>query len=115
MNMRWIGITFIGICIIVGLIAGLFSHSIEAALTLPLSVRTSQVTATPTKTAPVMPAGTARPSMPSTPTAGGVTILAQDAFKRANQVFWERPLMGGNGLAMPIALRSFLLPEAQAR
>lgn len=88
MNMRWIGITFIGICIIVGLIAGLFSRSIEAALTLPLSVRTSQVAATPTKTAPVTPAGTAQPSMPSTPTADGVTILAQDAFKRANQVFW---------------------------
>ncbi len=32
--------------------------------------------------------GTTKPTMPSTPTAGGVTILAQDTFKRANQVFW---------------------------
>lgn len=88
MKTRWIGIAFIGICIIVGLIAGLFSRPIEAALTLPLSVRTSQGTAIPAKTTPVIPAGTAQPSKPSTPTADGVTILAQDTFKRANQIFW---------------------------
>ena len=39
MNIRWIGITFIGICIIVGLSTVLFSRSIEAALTLPLTIR----------------------------------------------------------------------------
>ena len=88
MNTRWIGITFIGACIIVGLITGLFSRSIEAALTLPLSVRVSQVTATPTKTTPIFPIGTAQPTTQSTPTTGGVTNLAQDTFKRANQVFW---------------------------
>jgi hypothetical protein len=87
MNTRWIGITFLGICIIVGLITGLFSRSIEAALTLPLNVRVGQATATPAKTLPVFPAGTAQPTMSSTPT-GGATILAQDTFKRANQVFW---------------------------
>jgi hypothetical protein len=88
MNTRWIGITFIGICIIVGLSTAILSRSIEAALTLPLSVRLSRVTATPAKTAPVFPTGTVRPTMPSTPTTGAVTILAQDTFKRANQVFW---------------------------
>ena len=88
MNMRWIGITFIGASIIVGLITGLFSRSIEAALTLPLSIRVSQIPATHAKTAPVFPFGTAQPTLPSTPTKGGVTILAQDTFKRANQVFW---------------------------
>lgn len=88
MNMRWIGITFIGACIIVGLITGFFSRSIEATLTLPLSIRLSQVPATHAKTAPVFPVGTAQPSLPSTPTTGGVAILAQDTFKRANQVFW---------------------------
>jgi hypothetical protein len=88
MNMRWIGITFIGACIIIGLITGLFSRSIEAALTLPLSIRVSQVPATHAKMAPVFPFGTAQPTLPSTPTKGGVTILAQDTFKRANQVFW---------------------------
>jgi hypothetical protein len=88
MNMRWIGITFIGACIIVGLIMGFFSRSIEAALTMPLSIRASQVSAIPAKTAPVVPTGTARPPMTSTPIADGVTILAQDTFKRANQVLW---------------------------
>lgn len=88
MNTRWIGITFIGACIIVGLITGLFSRSIEAALTLPLSVRLSQVMATSTKMTPVLPIGTAQPTMPSTQATGGVSNLAQDTFKRANQVFW---------------------------
>src|SRR5947207_14335892 len=88
MNMRWIGITFIGACIVVGLITGFFSRSIEAALTLPLSIRLSQVPATHAKTAPVFPVGTAQPSLPSSSTTGGVAILAQDTFKRANQVFW---------------------------
>lgn len=77
MNMRWIGITFIGICIIVGLSTVLFSRSIEAALTLPLTIGT-----------PILPTGTVQPTPPSTPTTGAVTILAQDSFKRANQVFW---------------------------
>lgn len=88
MNMRRIGITFIGVCMLGGLIAGLFSRSIEAALALPFIVRGNQVTATSTKTGPVTPVGTTKPSMPSTPTADGVTILAQDIYKRANQVFW---------------------------
>jgi hypothetical protein len=84
MNIRWIGITFIGICILGGLIAGLFSRSIEAALTPPLSIRTNQ--AAPTSSA--APVGTTKPSMPFTPTTNGVTILAQDTFQRANRVFW---------------------------
>jgi hypothetical protein len=84
MNIRWIGMTFIGICILGGLIAGLFSRSIEAALTLPLSIRTNQVA----PTSPAAPVGTTNPSMPSTPTTNGVTILAKDTFQRANRVFW---------------------------
>lgn len=88
MNIRLIGITFIGICLLGGLIVGFFSHSIEAALTLPLEIRTNRGTPTPTKNQPLAPTATAKPSMPSTPTAGGVTILAQDSFHRANQVFW---------------------------
>ena len=88
MKMRWIGITFLGICIIVGLSTGFLSPSIQAALTLPLSVRVGRVVATPAKTVPVSPTGTVRPVMPSTPTTGAVTILAQDSFKRADQVFW---------------------------
>jgi hypothetical protein len=88
MNIRWIGITFIGICIIVGLSTVLFSRSIEAALTLPLTIRENRVAAMPTKTTPILPTGTVQPALPSTPTTGAVTILAQDSFKRADQVFW---------------------------
>lgn len=84
MNIRWIGITFIGICILGGLIAGLFSRSIEAALTPPLSISTNQ--AAPTSSA--APVRTTKPSMPSTPTTNGVTILAKDTFQRANRIFW---------------------------
>ena len=82
MKIRWIGFTFIGICMFGGLLAGVFSHSIEAALTLPTSVRTSHATPTSTSARPVETA------QPSTPTVNGVSILAQDTFQRANQVFW---------------------------
>jgi hypothetical protein len=90
MKLRWIGFTFIVICMLIGLLAGFFSHSIEAALTVPLNIRASQATSTSSKMGPGSPVGTAKPSMPSTPAAGGVTILAQDTFKRANQVFWGK-------------------------
>ena len=88
MKMRWIGIVFLVICTIVGLSTGFLSSSIQAALTLPLSVRVNRLPAPPTNIAPVSPTGTMRPVTPSTPTTGAVTILAQDSFKRANQVFW---------------------------
>jgi hypothetical protein len=88
MNMRWIGIILIVICMLGGLIAGLFSHSIEAALRIPLRVKGDQTAPTSTKPGSVTPVGTARPSTPTTPTTVGVSTLAQDTFKRANQVFW---------------------------
>ena len=88
MNTRWIGITFIGICIVVGLSTAFLSRPIQAALTLPLNIRVIRVAPTPAKAAPVSPTRTDQPTMPSNPTTGAVTILAQDTFKRANQVFW---------------------------
>ena len=88
MKTRWMSITFLSICMIAGLSTALLSHSIETALTLPLSIRMGPVATTPAKSAPAPPSGTVRPVMPSTPTAGAVTILAQDSFKRANQIFW---------------------------
>jgi len=84
MKIRSISITLIGLCIIGGLTAGLFSRSIEAALTLPLSVKTNPST----HIGSTMPIGTAKPSAPTPSTANGGTILAQDTFHRANQVFW---------------------------
>src|ERR1700693_5204904 len=88
MKLRWIVFTFIVICMLMGLLAGFFSRSLEAALTVPLKIGTSRPTSTPSKIGPGGPVGTTKPTMPSTPTAGAVTILAQDTFKRANQVFW---------------------------
>src|SRR5216683_3461586 len=88
MKLRWIVFTFIVICMLMGLLAGFFSRSLEAALTVPLRIGTSRPTSTPSKIGPGGPVGTTKPTMPSTPTAGAVTILAQDTFKRANQVFW---------------------------
>ncbi len=78
MKIRWLVTSFLFLCICGGLIAGLFSRSIEAALTAPLNVKTSTS----------LPVGTAEPSMPPTPTATGGTVLAQDTFQRHNQVFW---------------------------
>jgi hypothetical protein len=88
MKIRWIGIILIVICMLGGLIAGIFSHSIEAALRMPLMAKGDQTAPTSTRQGTAIPVGTAKPSMPSTPTAEGVTTLAQDTFKRANQVFW---------------------------
>src|SRR5260370_14876221 len=85
MKIRSISITLIGLCIIGGLTAGLFSRSIEAALTLPLSVKTNPST----NRGSTMPMGTAKPSAPTPSTANERTILAQDTFHRANQVFWR--------------------------
>ena len=88
MKLRRIVFAFIVICMLMGLLAGFFSHSLEAALTVPLKIGTSRPTSTPSKMGPGGTVGTTKPTVPSTPTAGGVTILAQDTFKRANQVFW---------------------------
>jgi hypothetical protein len=90
MKFRWIVFTFIVICMLMGLLAGFFSHSLEAALTVPLKVATSRPTSTPSQMGPGGPVETAKPTMPSTPTVDAVTTLAQDTFKRANQVFWGK-------------------------
>lgn len=78
MKIRWLVTFFLILCICGGLIAGLFSHSIEAALTAPLSIKT--ITSSPV--------ATAKPSMPPSPTTTVGIILAQDTFQRPNQVFW---------------------------
>ncbi len=70
MKIRSISITLIGLCIIGGLTAGLFSRSIEAALTLPLSVKTNPST----NIGSTMPMGTAKSPAPTPcrPRAGRV-------------------------------------------
>ena len=81
MNIRWIVFTMLGICLFGGLIAGIFSRSIEAALTLS-KVKGMQ-TITPTST-PVMPTATPMPS----PVSNNANILARDTFQRHDQAFW---------------------------
>lgn len=84
MNTRWIVFTALGACMLGGLIAGVFSRSIEAALTLPKM--NSLQTVTPVRTPP-MPTATPVPATPS-PVANASNILAQDTFQRPNQTFW---------------------------
>lgn len=78
MNMRLLGITLLGMCILAGLIAGFFSRSIEAALTMPADNRNN---------APVKTKATPSPSMPS-PMPNGISMLARDTFQRPNALFW---------------------------
>ena len=49
MKLRWIVFTFIVICMLMGLLAGLFSHSLEAALTVPLKIAAGRSTSTSSK------------------------------------------------------------------
>lgn len=79
-HMRWLSFTFLGLCMFGGLIAGLFSPSIQAALTLQQDNGNHQ--GGPVK----MPVATTT-KQPS-PTSTGVTILARDTFQRAAQVLW---------------------------
>jgi hypothetical protein len=88
MNLRSFGLFILGLCIVGGLIAGLFSRSIEAALTLPASTNAH---AAPMHMQPAAKA-TAKPMpmMPGMPTQppGGVTLIAHDTFQRTNQQLW---------------------------
>src|SRR5438105_1446043 len=85
MSNRWVGITLLGICIVAGLITGLFSSSIEAALTLTMNNRTNANS--PGVVIPT-PAGVINQTPTPSPLPTGVNILAQDTFQRANQTFW---------------------------
>jgi hypothetical protein len=77
-----------------GLVAGFFSHSIEAALTVQ-SVNVGQQAngAAPDPTATRggvtgQPGKTATPGASTTPTTNGAVVLAKDTFQRAAQIFW---------------------------
>lgn len=93
----------LALVVIMGLVAGAFSDSIQRALTLPqvqaMGMNDAHGGATPTKPVqPVVPPTvTAMPSATSTPTMsdtdgmeamGTTTILAQDTFQRTDQPLW---------------------------
>lgn len=84
MNIRWIIFPTLGICMLGGLLAGIFSHSIEAALTLPKvnTIQTNTTAKTPARyiASPV-------PTVPS-PVPNTMNILAKDTFQRPDQPFW---------------------------
>src|SRR5438067_1715347 len=85
MRIRWIVFSFITLCMIAGLVAGIFSHSIEAALTIQKLDGAPQTNATPSPA--TTPKGT--PTKTTTPVAtSGVNVLAKDNFQRAAQTFW---------------------------
>ena len=86
MRMRWIVFSFITLCMIAGLVAGAFSHSIEAALTIQKIDGAPQANATPSPT--TMPKGP--PTTSTTPMPGGVSVLAKDTFQRAAQTLWGK-------------------------
>ena len=81
MSIRWIVLTFIGLCVLGGLVAGVFAHSIEAALTMRAGNRMNAVVS------PQMPPAPVATTMP-TPTLKGMNMLAHDTFQRADQLFW---------------------------
>ncbi|HYT28436.1 MAG TPA: hypothetical protein VEL72_05425 [Ktedonobacteraceae bacterium] len=90
MRIRWIVFSFITLCMIAGLVAGVFSRSIEAALTIQKLDGAPQTNATPSPA--TTPKGT--PTKTTTPVAtsmpGGVNVLAKDSFQRAAQTFWGK-------------------------
>ena len=96
MRIRTIVFSFITLCMLGGLVAGFFTHSIEAALTVQNANVARQTNgATPPSTAttgqPVKPGASKTPVAPATtPTtiANGANVLAKDTFQRAAQTFW---------------------------
>jgi hypothetical protein len=93
MRLRWIVFIAIVLCLIGGLIAGVNSHAIEAALTSPGASNTTQGygASSPahgtTGQPPQKPTQPAQPASP-TPVQGNAQVLAKDTFMRAAQALW---------------------------
>jgi hypothetical protein len=92
MRLRWIAFTLITLCLIGGLVAGIYARSIEAALTTQPANNAQSVAgpgkATPTPTPPASGKPTPPAKSSVTPLPGGMSVLAHDTFRRAPQVFW---------------------------
>lgn len=83
---RWMLFVFITLCMIGGLLAGAFSHSIEAALTVQKINGAQQNDGG--APAPVTSGKAGAPT--ATPMPVNVVALAQDNFQRATQTFWGK-------------------------
>ena len=89
MRMRSLIFAVVCLCMIGGLVAGFFTRSIEAALTVQ-SVTVAKHSPRPTGTqggATGQPVKTATPGASVTPTTVA-NVLAKDTFQRAAQTFW---------------------------
>jgi hypothetical protein len=87
MRIRSLIFAVVSLCMIGGLVAGFFSHSIEAALTVQnvnVARQTNGAAPDPTGGATGQPVKTATP----TTVTNGAVVLAKDTFQRAAQVFW---------------------------
>ncbi|HAH00487.1 MAG TPA: hypothetical protein DCL75_16920, partial [Ktedonobacter sp.] len=75
---RFIGLTMLGILLAGGVLSSFYTHSIEAALSIPSKVRgVSTTVSTP---------DTKAPGVVVTPIKAN--ILSQDTFQRVDQLFW---------------------------
>lgn len=87
MNARGLWLTLLTLCVVGGLIAGIFTPAIATTLTLPTTPGAVQATGpahprpTPTVTGGAVQA---QPTLP----ANGLTVLARDTFQRPDQSFW---------------------------
>jgi|SRR5579859_5929647 len=90
MRIRSIIFAVVSLCMIGGLVAGFFTHSIEAALTVQsvnVSRQANGAAPDPTTTRGGTTGQPVKTATPTTATNGAV-VLAKDTFQRAAQVFW---------------------------
>jgi len=89
MRLRWIAFSLITLCMIGGLVAGIYAPSIEVALTAQPTnpTRAGSGLGTPPPSRSPTP-GQPMPATPSATPPGNVSVLALDTFHRAAQVFW---------------------------
>src|SRR5579884_3422103 len=85
MTTRNIAYTLLALCLLCGLIAGIFSHPIEAALTLP-----QMNAALPTPAATQAPGAIPTTPIAPSPAANAPNTLARDTFQRPDQLFWGK-------------------------
>lgn len=94
MRLRWIVFAIITLCMIGGLVAGVYARNIEAALTMQSANPIQAAVGHGTSTIPSPPAKSPTSSKPTSPSPtattmpDGVSVMARDTFQRAAQVFW---------------------------
>ena len=102
MRLRWIAVSIIVLCMIGGLVSGIYARAIEASLTAQpvnptLPVARHKTPSTPSSPAKSPVAGNPTPpAATTTPLPAGVSVLAHDTFQRGAQVFWGTASDGHN-------------------